>query len=172
MRKHSYAVLNAGLNNVHRAHKACLGLVLADFKHFGFGLINEGLDIGQVSGAFIQGLGWMTSEALYYDAKGKLLSHSPSTYKIPSVHDIPRHFHIELIPNPDNLSNVRGTKAVGEPPLMLCFSVWNAIRDALYAQQRAKGLPQKATDLPVPATAEAVLRALRPESFARFERGL
>lgn len=131
--------------------------------------VNQQLDIGQISGAFVQGMGWVTTEALYYDAKGKLLSHSPSTYKIPSVQDTPRIFHIDLIPNEDNVANVKGTKAVGEPPLMLCFSVWNAIRDALLNRRKAEGRSSQAIDLPIPATAEVILRAMKPETFARFE---
>ena len=129
--------------------------------------VNHALDLGQIRGAFIQGLGWVTTEALHYDAKGKLLSHSPSTYKIPSVHDIPRNFTVELVKNEANTKNLRSTKAVGEPPLMLCFSVWNAIKNALSYQEpwRSQGLP----DLPIPATAEDVLRALQPELFGKWE---
>lgn len=132
--------------------------------------VNHQLDIGQVTGAFIQGMGWVTTEALYYDAKGKLLSHSPSTYKIPSIQDTPRIFHVDLIPNEDNHANVKGTKAVGEPPLMLCFSVWNAIRDAIRYRRRLEDGTRVPADLPVPATAEVVLRALKPKLFERFEK--
>lgn len=121
--------------------------------------INQDLDRGQIAGAFIQGLGWMTTESLYYDKNGFLLSHSPSTYKIPSIHDIPRIFNIELVQNEGNTINLRGTKAVGEPPLMLCFSVWNAIKNAL--AYNSGPLPT----LSVPATRECVLRALKPEAF-------
>ena len=77
--------------------------------------INEAMDIGQVSGAFIQGMGWMTTENLFYNDKGSLVSHAPSTYKIPNVQDMPRHYRIELLENEENYANVRGTKAVGEP---------------------------------------------------------
>lgn len=119
--------------------------------------INYAMDKGQIAGAFIQGLGWVTTENLFYDAQGKLLSHSPSTYKIPSIHDIPRIFNIDLVKNVGNEKNIYGTKATGEPPLMLCFSVWNAIKNALASQQsRAHALPL----LPVPATAEIVHRFL------------
>lgn len=133
--------------------------------------VNYHLDVGQVSGAFIQGLGWVTTEALYYDAKGKLLSHSPSTYKIPSVQDIPRIYNIDLLPNDENHANVKGTKAAGEPPLMLCFAVWNAIRDALNndRRRRADGKPISPDELPIPATAEAILRVMKPESFRGWE---
>lgn len=132
--------------------------------------INYHLDWGQVAGAFIQGMGWVTSEALFYDAKGKLLSHSPSTYKIPSVQDTPRHFQIHLLPNEENHANIKGTKAVGEPPLMLCFSVWNAIRDALVYRRKAEGKKDALSPLPVPATAETILRAMKPELFAAWEK--
>ena len=123
--------------------------------------VNEPLDIGQVSGAFVQGMGWVTTEKLFY-RNGALLSHAPSTYKIPSVQDTPRIFNIELLENDQNFANVRGTKAVGEPPLLLGISVWTAIHDAL------KQLPHYETEFPrleVPATHEEVLRAMYPERF-------
>ncbi len=115
--------------------------------------ILKGIDLGQVTGAFVQGMGWMTTESLFYNEKGMLVSHSPSTYKIPSVHDIPRDFRVQLWPNDRNQKNVRGSKAVGEPPLMLAISVWTACKNALsYALPRGH-----LADLPVPATAEALL---------------
>jgi xanthine dehydrogenase large subunit len=129
--------------------------------------INEGLDLGQVTGAFIQGMGWVTTEKLFYD-QGFLRAHSPSTYKIPSVQDTPRRFKVELLPNAENVANVRGTKAVGEPPLLLAISVWTAIHDAL------KGLPEyprgKYPRMELPATQEEVLRAMLPARFARWEK--
>ncbi len=128
--------------------------------------INEGLDLGQVFGGFIQGMGWVTTENLFYSKDGLLLSHSPSTYKIPNIQDIPRTFRAALLPNDENKENLRGTKAVGEPPLLLCLSVWTAIHDAL------KGLPQYKSAYPnltLPATAERVLRAMAPEKFAKWE---
>ncbi|MEK6555437.1 MAG: molybdopterin cofactor-binding domain-containing protein, partial [Bdellovibrionota bacterium] len=94
--------------------------------------INEGFDIGQVTGGFVQGMGWVTTENLFYK-EGRLVSNSPSTYKIPSVHDIPRRFNCRLIDNPQNIRNVKGSKAVGEPPLLLGISVWAAAKNALYA---------------------------------------
>ena len=127
--------------------------------------INEALDLGQVWGAFIQGMGWVTTENLSYNKDGLLLSHSPSTYKIPNVQDIPRIFNAKLMPNEGNIKNVRGTKAVGEPPLLLALSVWMAIADAL------KALPQYQADYPqlqIPATQEVVLRAICPERFQEF----
>ena len=127
----------------------------------------EGLDMGQVYGGFIQGMGWMTTENLFYNADGLLLSHSPSTYKIPSIQDIPRTFNVEFFENDNNHSNLRGTKASGEPPLLLSISVWTAIHDAL------KSLPHFAKEFPrlqIPATQEAVLRAICPDKFARYSQ--
>ena len=126
--------------------------------------INDALDRGQVAGAFIQGVGWVTTEALYYNSQGLLLSHAPSTYKIPSIHDIPRIFNIDLVENNHNYPNLKGTKAVGEPPLMLCFSVWNAIKNALSYKH------PKLVNIQVPATAEHILRVLRPEIFLRYDK--
>jgi xanthine dehydrogenase large subunit len=124
--------------------------------------VNHDLDIGQVSGAFIQGLGWVTTENLFYNDQGYLLSHAPSTYKIPNVQDTPRVFNIELLENNDNFANVRGTKAVGEPPLLLAISAWTAINHALtFLPHYAKNYPQ----IKIPATSERVLRAIMPEKF-------
>ena len=129
--------------------------------------INKDLDIGQVSGAFIQGMGWVTMENLVYDDQGFLLSHSPSTYKIPSVQDVPRVFNVELLKNDENYANVRGTKAVGEPPLLLALSVWAAINNALTYLPSTKILFQK---IKIPATSEEVLRAMYPEKFKMWDK--
>lgn len=119
--------------------------------------INQTLDRGQISGGFIQGVGWITTEKLFYHHDGALLSHAPSTYKIPSIHDIPRRFSIDLVKNPHNTVNLVGTKAAGEPPLMLCFSVWNAIKDALV---QSGGIKRSLPRLPIPSTAEVVLHEM------------
>jgi xanthine dehydrogenase large subunit len=119
---------------------------------------NHGIDMGQVTGAFVQGMGWLTTEQLVYSSQGELLTFSPSTYKIPNVQDIPREFHVELIENLSNTRNVRGSKAVGEPPLMLAISVWTAIRHALFSAKKG------AIDLRVPATQEQVAKNLYPEA--------
>jgi xanthine dehydrogenase large subunit len=121
--------------------------------------LNYELEVGQIRGAFIQGLGWVTTEQLIYDKKGMLLTHAPSTYKIPSVHDIPRDFRVELLESDEPKTMHRG-KAVGEPPLLLSFSVWTAIMDAI-----------KTTSLPIPASKERILRALHPDAFAAWEQG-
>jgi xanthine dehydrogenase large subunit len=128
--------------------------------------VNEDLDLGQISGAFIQGLGWVTTENLFYNDQGLLLSHAPSTYKIPNVQDTPREFTIKLLENDENYANVRGTKAVGEPPLLLALSAWTAVNNALtYLPRYEKMYPQ----IRIPATSENVLRAMIPERFKAFE---
>jgi xanthine dehydrogenase large subunit len=119
--------------------------------------INEGLDYGQVAGGFVQGMGWLTTENLYYNVEGLLLSHSPSTYKIPNIQDVPKHFKMSFLENHDNVINVRGSKAVGEPPLLLSLSVWCATLDALKLK--------KYNTLSIPATQEVILRHLYPDYF-------
>jgi xanthine dehydrogenase large subunit len=127
--------------------------------------VNEPLDLGQVSGAFIQGMGWVTTEKLHYNSNGLLLAHAPSTYKIPNVQDTPRDFRIELLGNEENRANVRGTKAVGEPPLLLALSVWNAIGDAV---RHAAGCESPWPQLELPATQEECLRAMMPARFREW----
>lgn len=128
--------------------------------------VNEDLDLGQISGAFIQGLGWVTTENLFYNDQGLLLSHAPSTYKIPNIQDTPRVFKIELLENDENYANVRGTKAVGEPPLLLALSAWTAVNNALtYLPKYKSQYPQ----IRIPATNENVLRAMIPERFKEWE---
>jgi xanthine dehydrogenase large subunit len=119
--------------------------------------INPGLDRGQVVGAFIQGMGWVTNEELKYSAKGELLSHSPTTYKIPNIGDVPPVFNVEMFDNPNNTISLKRSKAVGEPPLLLGLSAWTAVKDALrYVDSDA------ASELQLPATAEEVLLRLPP----------
>lgn len=117
--------------------------------------INPGIDVGQVSGAFTQGMGWVTTEQLSYGEGGKLLTHSPTTYKIPNIQDTPRVFNIHLLENHTNTQNVLRSKAVGEPPLLLGTSVWTAIKNALSYRVKT-GLPK----LVSPATNEAILMEL------------
>jgi xanthine dehydrogenase large subunit len=118
--------------------------------------INPAIDIGQIEGGFIQGMGWLTTEQLVWNDKGHLATHAPSTYKIPATGDVPEHFRIELWPEANREDNVGGSKAVGEPPFMLAISVWEALRDAVSA---ARG--GNAVRMDAPATAENVLRALK-----------
>ncbi len=117
--------------------------------------LNPGIDRGQTTGAFIQGMGWVSSEHLVYDKKRNLLTHSPTTYKIPNVQDTPREFFVDFIENPNNDRNVHGSKAVGEPPFLLGTSVWTAIKHAL--SFRADGQEIQLTS---PATPEVILMEL------------
>jgi len=119
--------------------------------------INPAIDIGQIEGGFVQGMGWLTTEELVWNSAGLLTTHAPSTYKIPTAGDVPKHFHVALWPQPNQEDNVFGSKAVGEPPFMLAISVFEALRDAV-AQARGDGT---AVSLNAPATAENVLRSLR-----------
>ena len=117
--------------------------------------INPAIDIGQIEGGFIQGMGWLTTEQLVWNDKGGLSTHAPSTYKIPATGDVPEHLKIDFWPEPNREDNVFGSKAVGEPPLMLAISVFEALRDAVASVRT--GCP---VQLDAPATAENVLRAL------------
>jgi xanthine dehydrogenase large subunit len=117
--------------------------------------INPGIDMGQVSGAFVQGMGWVTTENLYYHQNGKLQAHSPTTYKIPNIQDTPRIFNIDLIENHTNTQNVVRSKAVGEPPLLLGASVWTAVKNAM-SYRCKKELP----NITSPATSEVILMEL------------
>jgi xanthine dehydrogenase large subunit len=130
-------------------------LLKVDILHDVGTSINPAIDIGQIEGGFIQGVGWLTTEQLVWSVQGELATHAPSTYKIPATGDVPEHFKIELWPEANREDNVGGSKAVGEPPLMLAISVWEAIRDAVGAM-KTKG---ELVRMVAPATAENVLRA-------------
>ena len=101
-------------------------------------------------------MSYVWKKALRWNAQGRLLTHGPSSYKIPSAGDLPAEFRIELWPEANREDNVYGSKAVGEPPFMLAISVWEALRDAV-AQARGDGQP---VQLDAPATPERLLRAL------------
>jgi xanthine dehydrogenase large subunit len=118
--------------------------------------INPGIDRGQVIGGFIQGMGWVTTEELVYGAKGQLLSHSPTTYKIPNISDMPPAFNVRFLDNPNNEVSLYRSKAVGEPPLLLGLSVWCAVKDAL----RSLGGGTTRVRLRIPATGEQILLAM------------
>lgn len=121
--------------------------------------INPAIDIGQIEGGFVQGMGWLTTEQLVWNDKGLLTTHAPSTYKIPTAGDIPAHFRVDLWPEANREDNVGGSKAVGEPPFMLAISVYEALRNAI-AATRAGPLARQPLALTAPATAENILRAL------------
>jgi len=117
--------------------------------------INPAIDIGQIEGGFVQGMGWLTTEELVYDEQGRLLTHAPSTYKIPVASDVPADFRVALFDNSNREDTIYRSKAVGEPPLMLSISVFAAIADAIHSLR-----PGKPVELNAPATPEAILKAV------------
>ena len=117
--------------------------------------LNPAIDIGQIEGGFVQGMGWLTAEELVFDAKGRLLTHAPSTYKIPTASDVPADFRIALFPGENREDTIYRSKAVGEPPLMLAISVFSAIADAIHSLAPGKRVP-----LDAPATPESILHAV------------
>jgi xanthine dehydrogenase large subunit len=127
-----------------------------DILHDAGASLNPAIDIGQIEGGFIQGMGWLTTEQLVWTEQGQLATHAPSTYKIPTAGDVPGHFFVQLWPEANREDNVGGSKAVGEPPLMLAISVWEALRDAVAG---ARG-EQRPVVMRAPATPENVLAAL------------
>ncbi|TNE28792.1 MAG: xanthine dehydrogenase molybdopterin binding subunit, partial [Alphaproteobacteria bacterium] len=118
--------------------------------------INPAIDIGQIEGGYIQGNGWLTSEELWWDDKGVLKTHAPSTYKIPTGRDTPNDFRVALYKNENGEDTVYRSKAVGEPPFMLSISTFLAIKDAVCAARGHGSIPH----LDAPATPEAVLNAI------------
>ena len=128
--------------------------------------INPALDIGQIEGGYVQGAGWLTTEELVWDGEGRLRTHAPSTYKIPSCCDRPEDFRVRLLePTRNREETVFHSKAVGEPPLTLAVSAFCAITDAVASVCNYEALPE----LDCPATPERVLRAI-DELRARCER--
>jgi xanthine dehydrogenase molybdopterin-binding subunit B len=119
--------------------------------------LNPGIDRGQIEGAFVQGMGWLTGEELRWNAQGKLLTHSASTYQIPSIGDAPERLRVELLTDAAQPGVIHGSKAVGEPPLMLAISVREAIRDAVGAFGTRGG----EVELASPATHEAIRAAIK-----------
>lgn len=130
-------------------------LLRSDILHDVGDSLNPGIDIGQITGGFIQGVGWCTTEEIKWDIVGNLTTHSPDTYKIPTINDIPADFRVNLLHDVPNPGTIRKSKAVGEPPFMLGLSVWLAIKDALSAIGNHKIEPE----LNLPATNEAILLA-------------
>jgi xanthine dehydrogenase large subunit len=132
-------------------------LLRVDILHDVGRSLNPAIDLGQVEGGYLQGVGWLTSEELWWNAKGELRTHAPSTYKIPTARDWPPHAHVELLEGrPNDEETIYRSKAVGEPPLMLAISAFLAIRDAI----ASCGPPGALPELAAPATPEAVLRSL------------
>jgi xanthine dehydrogenase large subunit len=119
--------------------------------------LNPALDVGQIEGAFVQGMGWLTTEDLQWNKKGELISAGPATYKIPAIGDMPKHFDVQLFDSKNPEHTVFRSKAVGEPPFMLASSVWCAIRDAIASLTDY----QYAPPLHPPATPEAILNSVK-----------
>ncbi len=128
--------------------------------------LNPGIDRGQVEGGFVQGVGWLTGEELLWDPAGRLLTHSASTYQIPSIGDAPVDLRVALLPDAAQASTIHGSKAVGEPPLMLAISVREAIRDAV----AAFGAPGGDVPLACPSTHEAIFAAVKARRAAETSR--
>ena len=138
-------------------HKVLRVDILHDVGHS----IHSAIDVGQIEGGFIQGMGWLTTEELVWDEQGVLRTHAPSTYKIPTVGDTPAHLSVKFWHEANREDNVMGSKAVGEPPFMLALSVLEALRDAV-ANARAPTTTSAppVVQLNAPATPERILRAL------------
>ena len=118
--------------------------------------LNPAVDLGQIEGGFVQGMGWLTCEELYWDAGGRLRTHGPSTYKIPGSRDVPPDFRVHILADaPNREDTIFRSKAIGEPPLMLAISVWLALRDAVASVGGGRPVP-----LDAPATPAAVLAAV------------
>ena len=118
--------------------------------------LNPALDLGQIEGGFVQGMGWLTTEELVFDDKGHLKTHAPSTYKIPACSDRPPIFNMELWNGDNREDTVHRSKAVGEPPLMLAISVFSALADAVGSVADHRVEP----NLDAPATPERILFAV------------
>jgi xanthine dehydrogenase large subunit len=131
-------------------------ILRADLLHDTGSSLNPAIDIGQVEGAYVQGAGWLTTEELVWDGKGRLATHAPSTYKIPACSDRPEVFNVALWGRENREDTVGKSKAVGEPPFMLGISVLMALSDAVAACGDGSVYPA----LRAPATAEAVLEAV------------
>jgi len=130
-------------------------ILRTDILHDAGASLNPALDIGQVEGGFVQGAGWLTTEELVWDGKGRLRTHAPSTYKIPACSDRPRVFNVALWDAPNPADTIYRSKAVGEPPFMHGISVFSALAEAVAA------CGPNYPDLQAPATAEAVLAAVK-----------
>jgi xanthine dehydrogenase large subunit len=132
-------------------------VVAVDILHDVGKSLNPAIDLGQIEGGFIQGMGWLTFEELVFDSRGRLLTHAPSTYKIPTAGDRPARMEMRIWERGENVeATIHRSKAVGEPPLMLAISVFSALTQAVAAAAPGKGLPR----LDAPATPERILAAI------------
>ena len=131
-------------------------IIRTDILHDVGESLNPAIDMGQLVGGFIQGLGWCTTEEIKWDEEGHLLTHSPDTYKIPTAGDIPADFRVNFLEGYPNPNTIRRSKAIGEPPFMLALSAWLAIKDAISAVGNHKFEPQ----FSLPATNEVILLSI------------
>ncbi|MEA3045313.1 MAG: xanthine dehydrogenase large subunit [Sphingomonadales bacterium] len=132
-------------------------VVAVDILHDVGRSLNPAIDLGQIEGGFVQGMGWLTIEELVFDDRGRLLTHAPSTYKIPTAGDRPARMNIRIWERGENVeATIHRSKAVGEPPLMLAISVFSALTQAVAAAAPGKGLPK----LDAPATPERILASI------------
>jgi len=148
------AVSEVAIDTLTGEHKVLAVDILHDVRRS----LNPAIDRGQIEGGFLQGQGWLTTEELVWDAKGRLLTHSPATYKIPTASDRPRRLRIDLWDGENVEPTINRSKAVGEPPFMLAISVFSALNRAIAAARGTPGVPA----LNAPATPEAILKALKP----------
>jgi xanthine dehydrogenase large subunit len=139
----------SGLTGEHRVRRV-------DILHDVGNSLVPTIDRGQVEGAFVQGVGWLTCEEVLFNTKGQLITHSPDTYKIPAIGDVPEDFRVELLQRAPQEDVIHGSKAVGEPPFMLAIGVVTALRHAI----AGFGPPRTEVTLASPATPEAILRAV------------
>jgi xanthine dehydrogenase molybdopterin binding subunit len=139
-----------GYNGMHR-------VLRIDAVHDVGNSLNTGVDLGQIEGGIVQGVGWLTREELLWDKKGRLMTHSASTYQIPAISDAPIEMHVTLLPMATQDGTIHGSKASGEPPLMLAFSVREALRDAVASFGPKPGEVALAS----PATCEAIFAAIK-----------
>jgi xanthine dehydrogenase molybdopterin binding subunit/xanthine dehydrogenase small subunit len=149
-----------GYNGMHR-------VLRFDAVHDVGDSLNPGVDVGQIEGGIVQGIGWLTREELLWDKHGRLLTHSASTYQIPAISDAPLEMHITLLPMAAQEGTIHGSKASGEPPFMLAFAVREALRDAV----AAFGQDQGEVALASPATGEAIFEAIRARTPAGQSAG-
>jgi xanthine dehydrogenase large subunit len=131
-------------------------LLRVDILHDTGRSLNPAIDRGQIEGGFLQGYGWLTMEELWWDAQGRLGTHAPSTYKIPTAHDCPAALNVEFFAAPNREETIHRSKAVGEPPLMLALSAFHALRDAIASIADYRVVPR----LDAPATPERILAAV------------
>ncbi len=132
-------------------------IIRTDILHDSGNSINPNIDIGQIEGAFMQGVGWCTTEEIKWDANGNMLNHSPDTYKIPGIRDIPQQFNVDLLENAPNPNTIKQSKATGEPPFIHALSVLFALKYAIASVKNHSVYPE----LNIPATNEKMVLCIQ-----------